>query len=333
MRRAKACFRFRRSHRAFLIPCLLAACGPRPPEHQAVGTLEWDRVELIAEVSEPIVELLAREGEQVEAGRALVRLATPRRQAQADQAKAARDQAAARLQELEKGPRAETIEQARARYAGADQVLRVRVREYERQLAIQQRNLGSPEAVDVARAARDSAQAERDSAQAALRELQAGTRKEQLEQARHALAEAEATLQRYEVDLARLTIRAPVAGRVDSLPLKPGNQPQVGKVLAVMLSGRPYARVYIPEPIRVRVKPGAAARIHVDGIATPFVGRIRTVEADPVFTPFYALTERDRKHLSYVAKVDFPDGIRDLPAGLPVQVDLPDAAPAQPATP
>lgn len=306
-----------------LVPPLLAACDSRPPENQAVGTLEWDRVELIAEISEPIVELPAHEGDQVEPGRVLVRLDPARRQALTDQARAARDQAAARLRELERGPRPETIEQAQARFEGANQVLAVREREYERQAEIQQRKLGSPEVVDRARAERDTARADRDAALAALRELRAGTRMEQVEQGRGALAEAEAALRRAELDLARLTIRAPVAGRVDSLPLKPGNQPQVGKVVAVLLSDRPYARVYIPEPVRVRVRPGDPARIHVDGIDPPFEGRVRTVEADAVFTPFYALTERDRKHLSYVAKVDFPDGTRDLPAGLPVQVDLP----------
>lgn len=287
-----------------------------------MGTLEWDRVELIAEVSEPIVELSAGEGDWVEAGRPLVRLDPERRQASVDQARAARDQAAAKLRELERGPRSETIEQTKARFKGAEQVLAIRMREYERQAVIQQRQLGTPETVDRARAERDSAQAERDAVRAALRELQAGTRQEQLDQARHALDEAEALLQRYEVDLARLTLRAPVPGRVDSLPLKPGNQPPVGKVLAVLLAGRPYARVYIPEPFRVRIRPGGQVRIHVDGLAAPFEGRVRTVDSDPVYTPFYALTERDRQHLSYVAKVDFPDTVHDLPAGLPVWVDL-----------
>jgi HlyD family secretion protein len=309
----------------FLALLFLIGCDAKRPENQAVGTLEWDRVELIAEISEPITALLAREGEQVEPGRALVQLDPARRQAQLDQGRAAREQAAARLLELEHGPRAEDIEQAKARFDGAKQVFEARQREYERQAEILRRKLVSPDAVDRARAERDAAQAERDAAQAALQELRAGTRKEQLEQARHALAEAEAAVQRYEVDLARLTVRAPVPGRVDSLPLKPGNQPQVGKVLAVMLSGAPYARVYIPEPIRVRVKPGDPARIHVDGIAEPFEGRVRAVDADPVFTPFYALTERDRKHLSYVAKIDFAAGVRDLPAGVPVQADLPEA--------
>lgn len=304
----------------------VGGCNRRPSDEPIVGTLEWDRVELIAEASEPLLELAVREGEQVEPGRILVRLDPARRRASVEQARAARDQAAARLLELERGPRAEDIAQAKARFAGAEQVLEARARQHERQGDLLRRKAGSPEAVDLARAERDAALAERDAADAALRELLAGTRPEQLEQARHALAEAEAALRRSEVDLARLDVRAPVAGRVDSLPLKPGTQPQAGKVVAVMLKGRPYARVYVPEPIRVRVHPGDPARIHVDGIAAPFEGRVRTVEADPVFTPFHALTERDRKHLSFIAKVDFIGGTEDLPAGLPVQVDLPKAA-------
>ncbi|MGZ8242900.1 HlyD family secretion protein [Methylomagnum sp.] len=309
----------------FFILLFLTACDGNRSEYQAVGTLEWDRVELIAEVSESILELAAKEGEWVEAGRPLLQLDPARRLALLNQAQAARAQAAARLLELQRGPRGEDIEQAKARFAGAEQVLSARVREYERQAEILKRKLASPDAVDRARAERDAAQAERDTAEANLRELRAGTRKEQIEQARHALAEAEATVRRYEIDLAHLTVKAPVPGRVDSFPLQPGNQPQAGKVVATLLSGQPYARVYIPEPLRARVKPGDPARIHVDGLAQAFEGRVRMVEADPSFTPFYALTERDRKHLSYVAKIDFVGPSRDLPAGLPVQADLPES--------
>lgn len=302
---------------------VLAACDGNPPRHQAVGTLEWDRVELIAEVSEPILELLVKEGNPVEAGQPLVRLDPARRLAQLNQAQAAQAQAAARLAELERGPRREDIEQAQARFAGADQVLAAKVREYERQAEILKRKLASPDAVDRARAERDAAQAERDAAEANLRELRAGTRHEQIEQARQALAETQATAQRYAIDLARLTVTAPVPGRVDSFPLQPGNQPQAGKVVATLLAGQPYARVYIPEPLRARVQPGDSAQIHVDGLPEAFTGRVRMVEADPTFTPFYALTERDRQHLSYVAKIDFANPPPNLPAGLPVQLDFP----------
>lgn len=304
----------------------LGGCGTESQDPQIVGTLEWDRVELIAEVSETILELAAREGERVQSGRLLVRFDPTRREALVNQARAARDRAAARFLELEHGPRSEEIARAQARFTGAERLLAARIRQFERQADLLQRKAGSPEAVDLARSERDAALAERDAADAALRELRAGTRPEQLEQARHALAEAAAALRRAETDLARLDVRAPVPGRVDSLPIKPGSQPQAGKVVAVMLAGAPYARVYVPEPIRVRVRPGDPARIQVDGIAEPFEGRVRTVEAEPVFTPFYALTERDRKHLSYPAKVDFTGEVRDLPAGLPVQVILPKAA-------
>lgn len=324
--------RLRHSNVLPLVLCLAACDGPRQPP-QTVGTLEWDRVELIAEASEPILELAAREGAWVEAGQVLVRLDPARRQALLSQAQAARAGAAARLAELQRGPRQEDIEAAQARFHGADQVLAARGREYERQAEILKRKLASPDAVDRARAERDSAQAERDAAEANLRELRVGTRAEQIEQARHALAEAEATVQRYETDLARLTVRAPVPGRVDSLPLQRGNQPQSGKVVATLLSGQPYARVYIPEPLRARLKSGDPARIHVDGLADAFAGRVRMVEADPTFTPFYALTERDRKHLSYVAKIDFDHPPPNLPAGLPVQVDLPSVQADQPGQP
>lgn len=309
-----------------LLP-LLTACNESAPETKAVGTLEWDRVELIAEASEPIVELPVREGSPVESGQILARLDPARRQARLDQARAARGAAAARLRELEAGPRKEAIAQAQARQAGARLVFGVRDREYLRLLDLARRNAASMDAVDQARAALDAAQAERDATAEALRELQAGTRPEQLEQARHALTEAEAGIRLAETDLDRMTLRAPAAGRLDSLPLPLGNRPQAGAVVAVLLTGKaPYARVYVPEPLRVRVHPGAAARVRVDGLDPAYSGSVRMVQADPAFTPFYALTERDRKRLSYVAKIDF-DGPPDLPAGLPVEAEFPASAP------
>lgn len=302
---------------------LLLGCGQDQSSRRVVGILEWDRVELIAEVSEPIVEIPAEEGDWVESGQVLVRLDPARQQARLNEAAAARDRAAARLQELERGPRIERIREAEARFEGAHQVYEVRRREFERVNELLPRKLISPDEVDRARREFKAALAERDSASAVLEELKAGTRVEEVEQARQALASAEAAVQVAETNLERLTVRAPVAGRLDSLPLKLGNQPQIGAVLAVLLSGAaPYARVYIPEPIRVSVMPGDAARVWLDGVAEPFQGTVRMVSSDPVFTPFFALTERDRRRLSYVAKIYLSETVRNVPAGLPVEAEL-----------
>ena len=49
---------------------------------------------------------------------------------------------------------------------------------------------------------------------------------------------------------------------------------------------------------------------------------MRWISAEPAFTPYYALTERDRGHLTYLAKVDIAEDRERLPDGVPVEVDL-----------
>jgi HlyD family secretion protein len=80
--------------------------------------------------------------------------------------------------------------------------------------------------------------------------------------------------------------------------------------------------VYVPEQLRVHVKVGMAAKIHVDGLDTAIDGRVRWVASEAAFTPYFSLTERDRGHLSYLAKVDIAEERERLPDGVPVEVDF-----------
>ncbi|MCA9510415.1 MAG: hypothetical protein KC560_06890, partial [Myxococcales bacterium] len=71
------------------------------------------------------------------------------------------------------------------------------------------------------------------------------------------------------------------------------------------------------------VAPGAAARVHVDGVDAPFAARVRSVSSDAAFTPYYALTKHDRGRLTWVAEIDLTeDAARALPTGLPVEAEL-----------
>lgn len=299
---------------------LTAGCGTSAAP-QMVGTLEWERVELVADAAEPLVEIFVHEGEHVSKGQEILRLDTRRASAQLEQARGARNQAAARLAELARGTRAERILEASARLTGADQVLEVRSQELERAQQLLQQKLASPDDVDKARAARDTARAERDATHANLNALQAGNTQEQIEQARQAVLQADANIRGFEVNLERLSVRAPGDARVDALPFRVGERPAPGSVVAVLLEGaHPYARVYVPEPLRVRVQPGDNARVFVDGVASAVNGTVRMVSHDPTFTPYYALTEHDRGRLSFVAKIDLVDGGQELPGGVPVTV-------------
>ncbi len=68
---------------------------------------------------------------------------------------------------------------------------------------------------------------------------------------------------------------------------------------------------------------GLEVTVRIDGFEETFAGRVRSVSHDAVFTPYYALTERDRSRLSYLAEVELLDPkARDLPTGIPVEVVL-----------
>ncbi|CAL1241596.1 HlyD family secretion protein [Candidatus Methylocalor cossyra] len=307
-----------------LVIALLAGCRSEQSLPPVVGTLEWDRVELIAEASEPIVHLAVEEGDWVTVGQPLVQLDVAPYQERLEGARSYRERIRSRVLQLQQEPGSESLQRAETRLKEAEQALAAQGREVERLLELARRNLAGPEAVERARAAREAAQRERDDAAAALRDLQVGARKEQLVQGRLALAAAEAALARQEVDFARLTVRAPVEGRVDRLPLKPGDRPQVGQVVAVMLSGPgPHARVYLPEAVRPRVQPGDPARIHIDATGQSFPGVVRSVDDHAVFTPAFLLGKGKRKQLSYPAEIVLEGDVRKLPAGVSVRVELP----------
>ena len=125
------------------------------------------------------------------------------------------------------------------------------------------------------------------------------------------------------IDLERHALVSPVDGVTDSRLFELGERPARGQAVMIVLGGeQPYARVYIPERLRAHIMPGTEARIFVDGIAEPVAGRVRWVSSEAAFTPYFALTERDRGRLSYVAKVDVAESRARLPDGVPVEVEF-----------
>lgn len=313
-------------HRATLAiaaATLLGGCDASDEDGRIVGELASDRVELVAEFAEPIVELLVAEGESVTAGQVLMRQDATRARARLAEAEAALGQAQARLDELVRGPRSEQIEAARAAVEGARDDLAFRRADYARVRDIHARNLASDELLDRAKAALDTAIANDKLRRAQLQELLTGTTVEELAQAENAVKQAAARRDLLAVDVERHDIKAPVDGFADSRLFEVGERPNPGQAVMVLLAGdQVFARVYVPEQLRVHVTPGRPATIHVDGLESPIRGRVRWVAAEAAFTPYYALTERDRGHLTYLAKIDVAEERERLPDGVPVEVQL-----------
>ena len=304
-----------------VLPPLFALSGCEEPPLQAFGQLESDRVEVVAESNEHIVDIGALEGDTLTVGAPILRQDTARLDIRVREAQANIARIEAVLEEQVNGPRIETIEATRASLLEAEIERDFRERELNRLTGLRERNLTSEESVDQARNLLESASARIEIVSARLAELQAGTRPERIAQTRGLLSQAMAQLDSLKLDRERLHVSAPVAGVVDSLPFEVGERPRPGDVVAVLLTGeQPYARVYIPEPLRAGLAAGSPLRIAVDGIGQPMTGTIRRIASEASFTPYFALTERDRGRLSYMAEVRMPETPQRLPEGLPVQV-------------
>jgi HlyD family secretion protein len=301
----------------------LAACAPSDDSNRVVGELASDRIELTAEFNEAIVEILVAEGSTVSKDQVLLRQNDARAISRLADAEAIYLQTKARLDELVRGPRGEKIVAARATVEGATQELEFRLGEQARIAEIHKRGLASPDLLDRANAALDSAQAGLKLQLAQLEELLAGTTIEELAQAEQAVKQAAARRDGARIDIERHVISAPVDGVVDSRLFEIGERPGAGQpVIVVLAATQPHARVYVPEPVRVQIKPGTKALIYVDGLDAPVAGQVRWVASESAFTPYYALTERDRGRLSFVAKVDILEKRDRLPDGVPVEVEF-----------
>jgi HlyD family secretion protein len=301
----------------------ITACGDSENPNVAVGELASDRIELTAETNEPIVAIHVAEGDRVSAGQILVEQDSRRADARLAEAEAALAQLQSRLDELVRGPRAELIKAARANVEGAAQDLEFREGELERVREVHARGLASPDLLDRTQAALDTSLANLDLRRAQLEELLAGTTVEELAQAEQAVKQAAARRDAASIDVERVQISAPVDGIADTRLFEMGERPNPGQPIMVVLGGdQPHARVYVPERLRVHVRAGSDVELRIDGFDNPVGGKVRWVASEAAFTPYFALTERDRGRLTYEAKVDVDFSGERLPDGVPVEAEF-----------
>jgi HlyD family secretion protein len=304
-----------------LVFLLVAACDERG-DHEALGTLERDRIVLKATSDEIVLAEPVPEGTMVSTGTLLVQLDDARQQAVVARARAEVAQANALLEELHNGARPEDIAAASARVAGARAAVVEAAASYKRAQQLLNQKLAAQATLDTAVAARDAADAALLSAQEELLRLTNGTRKEQLDHAAAAVQAATAQLALEEQRLSDLSIVATRDAYLDSLPAHVGERVAMGATVAIMLANdQPYARVYVPEPWRARLQVGDRREVRVDGISQALTGTLRWIASDPAFTPYFALNARDRARLVYMAEFDLEDATQ-LPTGVPAQVLL-----------
>ncbi len=300
----------------------LTACD-KNDETFMVGTLERDRVEVSVESNEPIIAIHVTDGQMLRTGDLILEQDPARLEKLLVQQTAMKDQTAARLAELVRGPRTETIQEARAQLESAQASAKNAAANLERAKEVFERDLSDQQTLDFATTRWKTTVATEKAVSESLERLLNGTTVEELQQATAALEAAEAGITRIELDIERLRIYAPVNGMLDKRLYQIGERPQVGATIAVILdAARTYARIYVPEALRSSMQPGNQLNVRIDGQDQTITGTVRWVSADASFTPYFALTEHDRSRLSYLAEIDVPEASA-LPSGVPLEVDFP----------
>ena len=302
---------------------VLVGCNNSNDVPKAVGQLESERIELTAEVSEKIISRSVAEGDVVRSGDLLFSQDSRFAETQVEQAEAQVAERKSALDELLEGTRIEQLQAARAETAGAKKEKSFRIAELSRIKDLTERRLASDEELDKAQIALDGAIAALDAASARLRELTKGPREKTIEQAAARLQSAQASLKAQQITLERHQVSAPVDGVLDRYIFEVGEKPKQDQVVAVLLSGsQPYARVYIPADVRTGIHVDDVVNVKVDGKDGALEGRVRWISSEAAYTPYFALTERDRERLSYLAKIDLPATDKRLPDGVPVEIEF-----------
>ena len=308
--------------RISLVLLTLSACSPTESQ-QASGTLERERISLLATSSEIITSLPIKQGSVVKVGQVIAQLDPITQKAILAKAKAERDQQQANLNKMLNGERSEDIDVATANLNSAKAELLDAQKHLKRINELVNRKLASIADQDNALSERDTRQGQYDSAYKTWLKLTNGNRIEDIEFAKAQLAATKAEVRLQQHKLKQLTIVATRDGILDSLPYNLGERVTQNSVVAIIQSNStPYARVYLPEQYKHSIQVGSPLTVHIDGIEPALRGKVRWISVDPAFTPYRNMTEEDRSRLVYLTEIDLPKETSQYAAGIPLQVDL-----------
>lgn len=297
-----------------LVP-VLAACGGGDPDGvlRASGTVEVTEVRVAARTPGELRRLDVDEGSRVEAGDTLGVVDHDLLALQVRQAEAGVEAAAARLDLLRRGARAEDVAQARAHVEQAAIALAQAREDAARFRALAETGSVTTKQRDDAETRLALAEVQHEAAQQALRKLEDLTRPEELRAAAAQLRQAEASVDvlRRQVEDAYLV--APIGGTVIEKVAEPGELVAAGTPVVTLADlSRAYLRIYVPETELGRVRPGQSVAIYTDTYPDrPLEGRVTFIAPEAEFTPKNVQTREERVKLVYEVKIDVPnpDGV------------------------
>ncbi|MCK6481854.1 MAG: HlyD family efflux transporter periplasmic adaptor subunit, partial [Planctomycetes bacterium] len=274
----------------------------------------------------------------------------PRRE-EVDAARAALEEARARLALLRAGPRPEESRAAAAALSAAEAELARAEEDVVRKRELLAGAAVTRDELDAALAVRDRLLARRDEAKARADLVAAGARKEEIDEAAAAVSRREADLAllvagtraeeitaaearlaaarahhaAIEADLAERVVRAPEPALLEVLAVRPGDVLAAGAPVArLQRAGDLWVKVFLPETEMGRLAVGREVGVTVDSFpGRTFRGKVAWIGARAEYTPRNVQSPEERRHQVFAVKVvvEDPQGVFQSGMAASVAVD------------
>ena len=303
---------------------LFSACGPVEP--LAVGYVEGEYA-LVAPIGIARIETLdVKRGDRMRAGQVIATQETQDAELAAAKAKAALEQARARLRNLEEGKRPQEIAVIEATLRSAQAQLAENQRTMERLSSLNTRGFAAQADEQSARTAVEVASARVAELQAQLDVARLPAREAEIIAARAAVEEADAALNTAQWQLAQRTIRAPSDGVISDVVLRSGEiAGPSAPVVSFLPDGATKLKLYVPQSARAGLEPGTVLDVRCDGCKPGQHAHVSYVADEPEFTPPVIYSLNNRQKLVYLVEAR-PDGdALQLKPGQIVDVQLREA--------
>lgn len=248
------------------------------------GRIEAVQVDIATKYSGRISDVLVKEGKLVAPDEVLCVMDSTEMQADLQKARAQQSKAA------------EDVERAAAEVVQKEASYTLQEKSFARAESLKRSKAIADQDYDEARARRDSTQAAVNVAKASLRSA---------EQAQLA---ADAEVKRQEAQIADMTLKSTVRGRVLYRLAEPGMVlGSGGKVLTVLDLSDIYMEIFLPSQEAGKLRLGSEARFVLD-IAPEYAGRAKVsfISPEAQFTPKQVETRSERDKLMFRIKLQLP---------------------------
>lgn len=283
------------------------------------GNIETHETIVSFKLAGRIAELLAEEGQWMEAGQGIARLADEDIRQQVALDEASLRVARAQLRLAEAGARPQELAAARLGIREVEAEVAQRKLDFERAEALYQKDAGSRQARDRADTALKRSTAVLERLREQYNQLQEGLREEEISIARAYVIRAREVLRLSRIRLGHTKLQAPRAGVVLVRQAEPGEVVAPGTPVVTLADlDHVWLRAYISETDLGRVRWGQTVTLRTDTYPEKtYRGRITFIASKAEFTPKTIETHKERVTLVYRIKIDAENPNHELKPGMP----------------